>query len=74
MPLDLIDFSYRLDDYVAPLYTAYRPPACKLRKWLMRNYICSLPGYGVPLVTKILSDTKHDYACAQVTCKRNFDL
>jgi len=22
----------------------YRPPACKLRKWLMRNYICSLPG------------------------------
>ena len=22
----------------------YRPPACKLRKWLMRNYICGLPG------------------------------
>jgi len=32
-----------LYNYVAPLYTVYRPPACKLRKWLMRNYICSLP-------------------------------
>jgi len=26
------------------LYTAYRPPAYKLRKWLMRNYICSKAG------------------------------
>ena len=72
VPLDLLDFNYRLYNYVAPLYTVYRPPACKLRKWLMRNYICSTSDSGRSKFLLTSADPSHHQTSVSIYQKKAF--